>query len=97
MSKPFIGLAAAALLSAVVMPAAVSATVQQPGLTNATTTDISARRYHHRYRAYRPYYRYGYRRYWGSPYYAYAPRPYYYGYGPRYYGPGPWPFFGFGW
>ncbi|MBI3703548.1 MAG: hypothetical protein HY244_06830 [Rhizobiales bacterium] len=57
----------------------------------ASSQDFSARRRHRHYRSY------GYRGYYGAPYYAYEPAPYYYG--PRYYygPPAPFPFWPFLW
>lgn len=92
MRKTCLALVAAGLLAAGAMPA-VAAQKSDAGVTKsqASSVDLSARRY-------RRGYRYGYYR--GGPYYrpyyrpyAYAPGPYYYG--PRYYRPAPFPFFPF--
>lgn len=88
------GVSVAALLglAALTVPASATTRTHDQSAANANVaTDMSARRYHRRY-----YRHYGYRSYYGSPYYAYTPGPYYYGYGPRYYRPGISFGFGFG-
>lgn len=91
MRKTMFALVAAGLLAVSALPAA-AAQQSLAGVTKsqASSVDLSARRYHRRYYRYgyaQPYYRPYYR-----PYYGYGPGPYY-GYG--YYRPAPFPFFPF--
>lgn len=92
MSKYLVAFSAIAMLIALATPNPATAAQQNSqqsaanGSTLISAQDLSARRYHHRY------YRYGYRRSYGYPYYAYAPAPYYYGPRYYYYRPAPFPF-----
>jgi Ni/Co efflux regulator RcnB len=93
MRKIVLALVAAGLLAATGALPAAAAQKSQAGVTKsqASSVQLSARRYHrhyYRYGYYRPYYRPYY-----APYYAYGPGPYYYG--RPYYRPFPFGFFPF--
>ena len=102
MTKYLAAGSAMAILIALAMPVPAAAAKQSPSPSAASgaipgytadvaTEDLSAhrRRYRHTHQ------HNGYQRYYGAPYYAYEPGPYYYG--PRYYSrPAPFPFFPFG-
>lgn len=108
MTRILPALAALALMGAAALPTAASADQLRPSASQATSTDLSARYWHHghHYGYYRHHWRHGHHygyyrhhhRYWGWRHRYWGPRYGYYShpYGYSYYRPGPFVSFGVG-